>query len=126
MSILKDYLVKGFANFIVDLAVYISGKTLSSEILMTFVVTKSFTLPTDFVGSEAYASIGATSAVTFTIYRNESIDVGTVVFTAGSNTGVFSSSGDVSFISGDRLYVVNQVSADATLANISLTIRGNL
>jgi hypothetical protein len=43
----------------------------------------------------------------------------------GSSTATFSLAADATFAPGDRLAIVNQAPADATLADLSITLRGN-
>jgi hypothetical protein len=53
--------------------------------------------------------------------------VGTITYSAGGHNGAFASSGgtSVSFAQGDKLRVTGPSTADATLANATLTIAGD-
>jgi hypothetical protein len=57
------------------------------------------------------------------ILKNGS-EVGTITFTDAGNTAAFALAGGATFTAGDRLAIVNQDPADATLADLSITLRG--
>lgn len=74
--------------------------------------------------TRARALVDPTSDATFTIKKNGS-SIGTIVFEDGSPTNVtitFTSA--VSFAAGDLLQITAPGSADATLADISITLVG--
>jgi hypothetical protein len=52
------------------------------------------------------------------------VNIGTISFTNAGNTATFSLPGGASFVAGDRLAVINENPADATLADLSLTFNG--
>ena len=126
MSDLREWLTKGYSTSVVDISASIQGQMAASEIVMVFVVSTSFTIPADFIGSEVYAVGVPTLENIISIYKNESTLVGTITFNAGSSTGVFGSSIDTVFSIGDRLSLVNQDVKDATISDIAVTIRGGL
>jgi hypothetical protein len=51
-------------------------------------------------------------------------NVGTVTFAAAGSTPTFALASAASFAAGDRLGIVNEDPADATLAGVSLTFAG--
>jgi hypothetical protein len=51
-------------------------------------------------------------------------NIGTVTFAAASSTPTFALPSPTSFAAGDRLGIVNEDPADATLAGVSLTFAG--
>jgi hypothetical protein len=75
--------------------------------------------------SRAITTISATSSCTFTLRKNGS-NFGTITFSAGSSTGTLAAANNTSFAAGDILTIVNQATADTTLANISMTITTTL
>lgn len=110
----------------VDVSAFISGVPEDSAKLMTFVVNEGFDLPSGLTGSNAYVEVVPTAAATFTISKNGGGSLGTVNFALGANVATFTFTTLTSFSAGDRLQVVNQGTADATLADISMTFRGDL
>jgi nicotinamide mononucleotide (NMN) deamidase PncC len=75
------------------------------------------------VSSTSYAGIAATGETTPDVEKNGS-NTGTVTFAAASATPVFALPSATSFAAGDRLGIVNEDPADATLAGVSLTFAG--
>lgn len=120
--------VSGTEDETYDLAVTVSGSPANSAIVLRFIAPRQFTLPEDFLGSLASAVTAATASTVFTVKRNDSTTEGTITFAASGTTGAFSQSttGDMVFAAGDVLSIEAPASADATLANISVTFRGFL
>ena len=109
-----------------DLSAFLQGTFDDAEKLMTFVATTAFTLPLDLSGSSAYADVPATAAATFDVRKNGGASLGTINFALGANVGTFTFAAPTAFAVGDRLEIVNQATADLTLADVSLTLRGEL
>jgi len=109
-----------------DFATFIQGAPADAEKLFTIVVPTAFTLPAGLTGSKAYAEVTATAAATFTVSKNGGASLGTIDFAIGTNAATFTFATPTAFAIGDRLQLVNQGTADATLADVSLTIRGDL
>ena len=79
--------------------------------------------PAAFSGSAGYARIAATAETVLDVQKNGS-NIGTVTFAAASSTPAFALASATSFAAGDRLGIVNEDPADATLAGVSLTFAG--
>jgi hypothetical protein len=110
----------------VDFATFIQGAPTDAEKLFTIVAPVAFTLPAGLTGTAAYAEVPATAAAAFTVSKNGGASLGTVDFAIGTNAATFTFATPTAFAIGDRLQLVNQSTADATLADVSLTIRGDL
>ena len=93
---------------------------------MTFIVTKAFTIPASMAGSKAYAQVASTAAATINVIKNGAAASGTIDFAIATNAATFTFGSPVAFVVGDRLQLENQATSDATLADISITIRGDL
>jgi hypothetical protein len=67
----------------------------------------------------------ATAATVLDVHRNGS-PIGTITFGAGASAGTFATAGGgaETFAAGDRLAIINQNPADATLADLSITFLG--
>lgn len=110
----------------IDLALFINGAPENLEKIATFVVTRAFTLASGLTDTQAYAEVTATSNATIDLHKNGGASLGTIDFASATNVATFTFSTLTSFAVGDRLNLVNQSTADATLADISITIRGVL
>ena len=75
------------------------------------------------LASPATPGIAAAGETTLDVEKNGS-NVGTVSFVAASSTPVFPLASPTSFAAGNRLGIVNEDPADATLAGVSLTFAG--
>jgi len=78
------------------------------------------TLPTSF----AKARVASTGVFVLTIYKNAG-SIGTITFTA-SATGVFSFASDVAFVAGDFLRITTPGAVDATLADTTVMLLGDI
>lgn len=109
------------AVFPYDLGVDFSGKPGNSQ-QYSFIASRAFQLPASLTGSKAWIGTNPTATLTMTLNKNGS-SIGTVVFsTSGVPTITFASA--VTFAIGDVLTIVAPASADATGADIALTLNG--
>lgn len=102
------------------LAMFFASTLDASELLMRYVTKTAFDL-TSFTDSIASAVAASTGTAALTIAKNGTT-IGTITFTA-SATGVFSGTG-ATFAVDDILTVTAGASPDATLANVSVTLKG--
>ena len=79
----------------------------------------------DFAGARAYAGVTATAATVLDVHKNGS-PIGTITFGIGASAGTFATAGGgaETFAAGDRLAIINENPADATLADLSITFLG--
>jgi hypothetical protein len=108
-----------------DLVVNIQGKPAAAAQVMTFATPRAFTLPAGLVGSIAKSGIAAAASSVFSIRKNGT-QVGTVTISASGTVGSFVMASQQSFVAGDVLSVIAPTTADANLANISITLVGTL
>lgn len=106
-----------------DFAFSIVGTTINGEKIVMAVV-RAATIPINATGSIATASVAATGSTVFTIKQNGT-QIGTITFAASATTGTFSFSSAVTFAAGDLLEIDAPATADATLANIAITLKGS-
>lgn len=102
---------------------FVSGKPSASEIVLRYVAVDPFTLPAALAGSKGDAGTAATAQTDFDVRKGAS-SIGTVRFAASGTTATLIAATETAFSVGDVLSVVAPSSADATLANISITLRG--
>jgi hypothetical protein len=108
-----------------DYAFYFPGAYSAGAIMARIEVGRDFTLPIGLTGSQASAGTAATGSTVLDIYKNGS-PIATVTFSAAGTTGSFSMAGAVGFVAGDLLEILNEDPADATLADVSVTLVGTL
>lgn len=109
----------------IAVAVFASGLLADSDKILTHVVTVAFDLESSLTSSEAYAEVTATAAATVDILKN-AVSIGSVNFALGANTATFTFTTTTAFAIGDRLSLVGQAVADATLSDVSINLRGVL
>lgn len=107
---------------IYDIGVTLNG-TIGNVDVVRFSVVRAFTLPEDLTGSIAESQSPATASTTFTIKKNGA-SIGTIVWDAGETEGVFTFAAEVDFAADDLLQVTGPGSADASLADVSITLKG--
>ena len=105
-----------------DMLMYFPGVPANSAIMGRAIIPRAVTMNS---GASGYASaeVAATASTTLTITRNGT-SIGTVTFAAASTTGTVSITSTVTTAAGDIIRIVNQGTADATLASISVTLTG--
>jgi len=106
-----------------DIIAFNPGTLSASQVLYRAEMVRNVVLPASLTGSVASSSVSATAAATLTI-ANNGISLGTVNFAASSTSGTFTFASAVTLVSSNILTITNQATADATLANVSITITG--
>jgi hypothetical protein len=108
-----------------DVGMFIPGTHSNGALLAQVVLTRAVSFADDFAGARAYAGVSATAATVLDVHRNGS-PIGTITFGTGASTGSFATAGGgaETFAAGDRLAIINENPADATLADLSITFLG--
>jgi hypothetical protein len=108
-----------------DIGVYFPGQPEAGATLLQFIAPRAFTLPAGLTGSQGYAGTAPTAEADLEIRKNGA-PIGTITFGAGASLGTFATAGGgaETFAAGDRLAIINQDPADATLADLSITFLG--
>ena len=106
-----------------DIASFYPGVPGSAALLLRFAAPRSVTLPQNLTGSHASAGTAATAQTDIGIQVN-GVSKGTVRFAAAATTATFIFSTQVTLAAGDVLTLAAPGSADATLADISITLAG--
>lgn len=101
------------------------GRPLANAICVSHEFVMTVVFPINLTGSKALVKVTkkATGTATFLIKKND-IQIGTVVFTSASTEGTFTFTNAVTFNSGDVLDVYAPSPADATLADIIISLYG--
>jgi hypothetical protein len=95
-----------------------------SSTLHRFIAPMSMTIPADFAGSRAFAEIAATVNTTLYINKN-GVNIGSILFAAGSQTGVFTAVPTATvfnLVAGDWIKLYTTTTQDATLADLGVTL----
>ena len=89
-------------------------------------VVRNIIFPANLAGSKAVASAAATAITTFTLKAGSAV-LGTLVFAAGSSTGVFTAvQPDKSmFVPKGTLISIVPTSQDATLSDVAVGLLAN-
>jgi hypothetical protein len=105
------------------LSMFIPGVHGAGALMAQIVFDRDVAFAENLPGSEGYAQVTATAETVLDLQKNGS-NVGTITFSDAGNTATFALAGGATFAAGDRLAIVNENPADATLADLSITLRG--
>lgn len=108
-----------------EIASFIAGKTLASELIFQFAFADAVEFPANFTGAQAKTTIQSTATATFSIHKN-GLDVGSIVFAPGSDLAILSSTGaaSIAFDTGDIIQIRAPSVPDQTLADWAFTLIG--
>jgi hypothetical protein len=108
-----------------DVGVFVPHRPAAAALVFKLIVVRAFTLPAGLTGSRGHASTAATAQADFDLRRNGS-SIGTVRFAAGSQTASFMLASAASLAEGDRLELLAPNPQDATLADLTILLKGSL
>lgn len=108
-----------------DLSFFVGGAPTAGQKIGKHVATRRFELKDEMAGSKLHAGTAATAASVFTVLRNGA-SIGTITVAASGTTGTFTTTGSGTevFAIGDYLEITAPNPADATLADIAITLFG--
>lgn len=106
-----------------DVSVFAPGLGTNSQILLRVKLARAVTFPASATLSQASASANATGSTTFTLKKNGS-SFATVNYAASSSSGTWTQASDAVFAAGDLLEIDGPATADATLADVGITLAG--
>ncbi len=106
-----------------DVGVTAPGVGANNQILLRLKLARAVTFPSGAALSLAAASAAATASTTFTLKKNGT-SFATVNFAASSASGVWTQASDAAFSPGDLLEIDGPATADATLADVGITLAG--
>jgi hypothetical protein len=118
-----------------DIGMFFNDEVRAGEdLLMIHVAVRSFTIPVNFAGSQAWLERATSaSAITLPVYKNLGEVVGTITFTPGAllsgsgQFGVFNTldaENPISLAATDRISIGQSYEDDPTAAFLSVTIVG--
>ncbi len=107
------------------ISIAITGLPLDGEDIEGHLFVDDVDFPANFSGSLAKADTAATASTVFNVLHNN-VSVATITFGIGGTTGTFSMASPLSVGAGDSLDLLCPATADATLANVKVTLRGTV
>ena len=106
------------------LSIFIGGLMGPNEILFRWIAPQPFTLPIALVGSQISADKPSTAAKVLSIRLNGT-QIGTLTWAASGTIPTVSFTSAVTLAPGDILSIVAPATADVTLGDITIVLRGN-
>jgi hypothetical protein len=106
-----------------DVPAFAPGLGTNNQKLLRFKLTRAVTFPASATLSQATASANATGSTTFTLKKNGT-SFATVNYAAGASVGTWTQASDAVFAAGDLLEIDGPATADATLADVGITLAG--
>lgn len=106
---------------VLEITLFSAGSLAPDQVLFHQPVTQDLTLPQGLAGSQASARVAATAPVDLDLQVNGT-SVGTISFAGGSAVGSFAAASAVSLVPGDTVTVLAPAVADATLADLGITL----
>lgn len=106
-----------------DLHMFFPGVPAATSTLNFITFVRSVKYIAGLSGSYAKALIAATASTTFSIQKN-GVQFATFNFGIGTTTATFTMASDTTFVAGDTFTVISPGTPDATLAGISLNLKG--
>lgn len=103
------------------ISVFVPGIMTNAQLVYTFIAIEDIKLVSGATGSQAKSGIASTGNVHFDVKKNGS-DLGDVVFNV-STAGTFTVGSDIDLAAGDLFQVYGPATADATLADVSITFK---
>jgi VCBS repeat-containing protein len=97
----------------------------ASEVLLLFVAEQAMVFADDFAGSRGNCGTNPTGSFAMDVQKN-GVSVGTITISTGGAFTFATSGSSVSLAAGDVLKVVAPSSADATCANVAISLKGSL
>lgn len=110
-----------FLGWAYDFRLGFSGAPAASELSWILVGRSAKILSAD--PGTGFARTAPAANTTFDIQKN-GVSVGSITFSASSQTGTVTLSADVSLSAGDRLEVIAPATPDASLTNVQFHLKG--
>jgi hypothetical protein len=103
---------------------FFTSGPLASELLAQFSIVENITIPANFNGSVAHIGVNPTNPYVITLQQNGSVTIGTITIAANGTVTWATTGGTVQTLaSGDWLTFTAQSSTDATISNVSITVK---
>jgi hypothetical protein len=117
--------VNGISIMTYDFTGFVSGKPAASAVVFFTKAGRSFIIPAGLGSTQVEARVAATAQTVFTLNKNGTA-FGTITFAPGAIIPTLSAINITTFVPGDKFTIVAPATADATLADIAMTIIATL
>jgi hypothetical protein len=108
------------------IAFFFTTTPTASEVLGLYVAADAFTIPANMSGAQVKVGTNATATFAIDVQQNGT-SIGTIsIATSGTATLTTTSGASKSIAVGDVIKFVAPSSADATIANVAITVKGTL
>jgi hypothetical protein len=97
----------------------------ASEVMLLYTACESILLADDFAGSAGNVGTNPTASFALNVQKNGA-SVGTITISTGGGFTFVTSGTTVSLAAGDQIKIVAPATPDATIANVSITLKGSL
>lgn len=101
------------------------GQPGAGDTLILYVATDDFSLPAGLTGSQGASLVAADATADFDIQKN-GVSCGTMSFAGAATTATFTMASQTDFTAGDILSVYAPNPQDATLEDITFTLKGTV
>ena len=108
---------------VVPMSIWYPGTPGNSELMFEVVFSEPYLFPADIVGSEGHIRSLPTATTTLDMLKNDT-PFGDITITTGGVFTFDTSATPISFAASDYFTIQNQSTADATAAQIALSLRG--
>ncbi len=106
-----------------DLAMQFAGAPGNAEVMLRLMAVRDITLPANLSGSLGDIGTGATATTVLTV-KDDGVAIGTISISTASVFTFATTSGSAKTVaSGSLLTIENQATADATAADITVTLK---
>lgn len=109
----------------IELSFFAGGTLTASELLFRHEAARAFTIPAGMTGSRGSSGAAATGTPALSVKKN-GVQIGTATWSASGTTATLAMASATAFAIGDILSVTAPGTADATLADVSISIVGDL
>jgi len=106
-----------------SIGVFAPGTGTNGQILLYLPMDRAGVFPANAPNSLAKANTAATGSTVFSVKKN-GVQFATITFAGSATSGTFVQASDASFVNGDVLEIDGPGTADASLANIGITLQG--
>jgi hypothetical protein len=107
-----------------DIGLFFPGQYVASQVILLLPIERAVTFAPNFVPSVAACGVNPASSTVFSIRKNN-VQAATLSF-ATNGVATFVSASGAAFNPGDVLTIVGQATPDLTLANVGITLSGDV
>ncbi len=102
---------------------FVPGRPANGALVTAILPSVAAHFAAALTGSRAKAGVAATASTVFSVKKNGT-QVGTITFGVGGTAGTFAAAAQIDLTTADELTVEAPAAADATLADIRITLHG--